>query len=155
MIPTFRRLAHVPPIENFRRLAHWPLPDFPVNGLYRTILGQFRENTCLRECEGETIGDVIEVSGMTNLRYPEARAVKTIVTNEGDQRVTIFEDGQEVGIVEPGDAYELPFGGKHPISADSAGSTVSIVTYLRCQCANYEPYQGYVAEVSPIGEFLL
>lgn len=69
---------------------------------------------------------------LTTLRAADASALKTIVSNGGDEAIQVFQDGVLTMIVPANDSRELPLSGQGQIKAKcGAGldSLVAIATY--------------------------
>jgi len=108
------------------------------NEALRRILGEFREYR--REAVGE-YDSVESVSGACGVgpsnaleRAANANAVRTVVVNDGADRVYVTEDGHLVGTIGSNGDDELPLMGKGAIKVycgSGGSSTASITTFVK------------------------
>lgn len=125
---------------------------------YRRFLKRLEIILCLLDCEGETVGEETDVGDeMTTLRGVDLLAIKTYITNIGDTKVKIFEDGHLMQVLWPNKTWESPVSGRLVIEAIAAepGAVVrvAIATHRRCDCDLPQPQYGDVDE--PIGGHLI
>lgn len=143
----------------FRRLAQFSLRDLPRNAQLRSMLGQFSQISCLRECEAE-VGEVTVVVASNNkrqIRGLQQRALVTSILNLGPSVARIFEDDILIFMLDPGEWCEMPLGGKHALQGDgvSGSASVYILTQLRCACGDPDYAHNINSELAPVGGFLL
>lgn len=143
--------------DTFRFLAHWRLSAVDKNGALRIMLGALRDTSCMKDCQPEIAAtDVFLGTYNSLIRYPESRAIATLVTNRGAVDVKIYEDAKLIFILTPGQTKLMPCGGQHLITGDGNGGHIICVTFKRCQCGQPEdPYVPPGNEDAPIGGFLL
>lgn len=109
------------------------------------------DNAALNEI-AETLDDIVDslagdydsISGsstfsaigdtLTTLRAAEPEAMKTVVSNSGDDPVQVFENDKIVLIVPPGESRELPLSGKGTIKVKCPpgdSSAAAIATFKK------------------------
>lgn len=148
-------MRRVQPItRTFRnQLRDFGAIPIPRNWLFRRVLYLLRRAHCLLTCLGDTIDKTTNVPvTLTTIRVVDTLAKKTFVFNNGAQSATIFENGVIIGVVAPGQRYELPIAGRLKLQAQTdAGTTaLRVLTFRRCLCGDaLPPYDAGI--VTPTG----
>ena len=121
------------------------------------ILKLLQRIRCLIECHGQIYTDEIQLTtSLSHIRGADLMAKRTKVTNSGNTDAIIYEQGNVVAIVPPGETRELALSGRFIIEGKCESGTISIeiTTYRRCTCGDvYYPHPGEAIE--PIGGDLI
>lgn len=106
----------------------------------RQLLRNAEQFLCLTDCEEEEIKTetVTATSIKSKCRDPEPMALRTVVRNNGPERISLYEEDFLIRRIESGEQAELGWKGRLELGVKTASGTseVETVTYLRCVCTD-------------------
>ena len=124
---------------------------------YRKVKLILEKLLCVLTCKGDDpIGLELDLGTEESvLRLPDPMALKTVISNSGEDYAQIFEEHHLIQIVPPGTSRTLPLNAKLLITgrAESSETVIFITTYRRCLCGDDPPLP--YAGSEPVGGSLI